>query len=178
METVTASALFISCENRCFLRTCNRDTFSDRFWRLPLLRIHFIAVKKREKKNLREQLPAKCINFYVNMFTGCGKVSIWKISVRWKCAFWWNICMFFVKRFIFVNECFIQIALGNKWTNFARRHFLENTMEVRNCNYIWINRCSASVKEQWTQKSRMNLNVSSFRSCIQKCTQLSLRIKK
>lgn len=53
LETVTASALFISYEKRCFLRTCNRDTFSDRFWRLLLLRIHFIAVRKRGKKLAR-----------------------------------------------------------------------------------------------------------------------------
>lgn len=78
-------------------------------------RPHFFAHPHQQKQV--EHAKVKCINFYVNMFTGCGKVSIRKKSERAK-ALEMHILTkhlhVFVKRFIFFslrpNECFIQMV--------------------------------------------------------------------
>lgn len=91
--------------------------------RLSHSRPHFVArphffARPHQQKQV-EHAKVKCINFYVNMFTGCGKVSIRKKSERAK-ALEMHILTkhlhVFVKRFIFFR--FVQMNVLFKW--FAR----------------------------------------------------------
>lgn len=89
---------FVSAKNRCCF--FYKRAIGTLFHPIIFLTIAIVAhlLYRHGTKNLRAApLQAKCINFYVNMFTGCGKVFIG--NQRCSCARARNVCMHFDETF-------------------------------------------------------------------------------